>query len=159
MAHKVMTGARALIRLDGNVVAFFSNCSWSVRQDKAPIFILGAYAPVELTPTSQEAVSVSLSGFRLASKDNSSSSPYGKIYKMEKLQNLLRDSDFQVTVQDRQSGAVIMKIDGCKVVSMSSGVAARGVTDLRLEVMGLKAEDESGIQSEDPSSSSGSFTV
>lgn len=156
-ASKVMTGARAIVRINQQIVAAFANCSWAVRQPKEAIFILGAYAPVELTPTSQEAISMTLTGFRVINASNDGGSPYSTVNQMEKLQNLLNDHDFQVSITDRQSGKVLANVTGCKIVSQSSGAAARGITDLRLEVMGLLYQDESGDQYQDSSSTAGNF--
>jgi hypothetical protein len=135
---KILTGARAKVSIAGNVVGLFANCSWSIRQDKAPAYILGRYNPAEITPTSQEPVSISLTGYRVVD-----AGPYA-VANATLLRGLLEEEDFDVTVIDRQTGKSIFTAVGCRVSGWSSGVAARGVSDIRIDIIGLKGEDEFG---------------
>ena len=135
---KILTGARAKVAIAGNVVGLFANCSWSIRQDKAPAYILGRYNPAEITPTSQEPVTISLTGYRVVD-----AGPY-KVASATLLKGLLEEEDFQVSVIDRQTGKTIFDAFGCRVTGWSSGVAARGVSDIRIDIIGLKGEDEFG---------------
>lgn len=136
---KILTGARAKISIAGTIVGLFANCSWSVRQDKAPAYILGRYNPAEITPTSQEPVTLSLTGYRVVD-----AGPY-KVANATLLKGLLEEEDFLVAVIDRQTGKTIFQAFGCRVTGWSSGVAARGVSDIRVDIIGLKGEDEFGI--------------
>lgn len=135
---KVLTGARAKILINGQVVGLFSNCSWSVRQSKEPLFILGRYSPAEITPTTQEPVSLSLTGYRVVD-----SGPY-KVANATLLKNLLQEEDFTVTVLDRQTGRQVFQCLGARVSGWSSGISARGVSDIRVDVSGLLGFDEFG---------------
>lgn len=135
---KILTGARAKILINGNLVGLFANCSWSIRQDKAPAYILGRYNPAEITPTSQEPVTISLTGYRVVD-----AGPYA-VAEATMLKDLLFEEDFSVVVQDRQTGKSIFTAQGCRVSGWSSGVAARGVSDIRIDIIGLVAEDEYG---------------
>lgn len=136
---KILTGARAKVSIAGNIVGLFANCTWSIRQDKAPAYILGRYNPAEITPTSQEPVTLSLTGYRVVD-----AGPYA-VANATLLRGLLEEEDFDVTVIDRQSGKQIFTAVGCRVTGWSSGVAARGVSDIRVDVIGIKGEDEYGI--------------
>jgi len=136
---KILTGARAKITIAGNPVGLFANCSWSIRQDKAPAYILGRYNPAEITPTSQEPVSMSLTGYRVID-----SGPYA-VANASLLKDLLTEEDFNVTIQDRQTGKTIFQASGCRVSGWSSGVSSRGVSDVRIDVIGLVGEDEFGL--------------
>lgn len=146
---QILTGARAKIMLtigDGpnatiKTVALFNNCTWQIRQGKEPAFILGRFSPAEITPTTQESVSMTLSGFRIIEQG-----PY--TMGVSKLQDLLNEGDFMVSVEDRQTKKTIFKAHGCRIQGWSSGVAARGVSDIRLDVIGMIGEDESGAQEE-----------
>lgn len=135
---KILTGARAKVSINGNIVGLFANCSWSIRQDKSPAYILGRYNPAEITPTSQEPVSLSLTGYRVVD-----SGPYA-VANATLLRNLLSEEDFDVTVTDRQTGKAIFTAVGCRVSGWSSGVAARGVSDIRVDIIGIRGEDEFG---------------
>lgn len=135
---QILTGARAKVLINGSVVGLFSNCSWSVRQDKQPAFILGRYNPAEITPTTQEPVQMTLTGYRVVN-----AGPY-KVANATLLKNLLFEEDFAVTIIDRRTGEVVFTAVGCRVTGWSSGVAARGVSDIRIEVIGIRGEDEFG---------------
>ena len=136
----ILTGARAKITIAGHPVGLFSQCSWSIKQNKEPAFILGRFHPAEITPTTQEPVTISLSGYRVV--DNG---PY-KAASATLLQNLLNEEDFTVIVTDRQSKKTIFSASGCRVQGWSSGVAARGVSDIRIDIIAMIAEDEFGIK-------------
>jgi len=136
---KILTGARAKVSINGNTVGLFANCSWSIRQDKAPAYILGRYNPAEITPTSQEPVSMSLTGYRVVD-----AGPY-QVANASLLKDLLTEEDFEVVVSDRQTGKIIFQARGCRVSGWSSGVSSRGVSDVRIDVIGIVGEDEFGI--------------
>jgi len=148
---QILTGARAKIFIDGNIVGLFANCSWSVRQDKVPAYILGRYNPTEITPTSQEPVTLSLTGYRVVD-----AGPY-QVGGASMLKELLTEEDFSVAIYDRQTAKLIFTAVGCRVTGWSSGVSARGVSDIRLDIVGLKAEDEYSTQDggdDDPTAAS-----
>lgn len=133
---QILTGARAKIMIGSKVVGLFANCSWSVRQEKVPAYILGRYNPAEITPTSQEPVQLTLTGYRVVD-----AGPY-KVASAQQLKALLEEEDFTVMVIDRRTMIPIFTSIGCRVTGWSSGVAARGVSDIRVEVMGLVGWDE-----------------
>lgn len=135
----ILTGARAKIMINGNVVGLFSQCSWSIRQDKQPAFILGRHNPAEITPTTQEPVQLTLNGYRVVD-----AGPY-KVANATLLKDLLNEEDFTVSVIDRQTGKTIFQAVGCRVQGWSSGVAARGISDIRLDIIGIRGEDEFGV--------------
>jgi len=150
---KTMTGARAMVMINGQVIGFFSNAAVTCRQSKEPIYVLGAYAPVELCPTTQDVISLTLTGFKQQGKG-----PYA-IGAATLANELIKEGEFDVTVIDRQQAnfassmdqnymgnrkdAATLKGKRCRLVSWSTGFAARGISDLRLEVVGLEIEDES----------------
>lgn len=135
---KIFTGARAQLIINGKTVGLFSNCSWSIRQGKDPAYILGRYHPAEITPTSQEPVRMSLTGYRVVD-----AGPYA-VASATMLRDLLTENDFSIAVRDRQTTKIVFKADGCRVEGWSSGAASRGVSDLRVDVIGIKGEDEFG---------------
>jgi hypothetical protein len=137
----VLTGARAKVMIGETVVGLFSQCTWSIRQGKEPAFILGRFSPAEIIPTTQEPVSMSLSGYRVVD-----AGPYA-VANATLLKNLLDEEDFVITVIDRQTNKTLFRAVGCRVQGWSSGVAARGVSDVRIDVIGMKGEDEFGVAS------------
>ena len=140
----ILTGSRALLYIGENPVGLFANCSWSIGQEKVPAYILGRYNPAEITPTSQEPVQLTLTGYRVIG-----SGPYA-VANATELQNLLNEEDFSLMIFDRRDPDVpIFAAVGCRVMGWSSGVAARGVSDIRVEVIGIKGGDESSMEQED----------
>lgn len=136
---KILTGARAKVMINSNLVGLFNNCTWQIRQGKEPAFILGRFNPAEITPTTQEAVAITLTGYRVVD-----AGPY-KVANATLLKNLLEEEDFNIDIIDRQTGKVIFRAVGCRVQGWSSGVASRSVSDIRIDVIGIKGEDEFGI--------------
>ena len=139
--NTIMTGARAIVQINEQTVGLFANCSWSLRQDKVPIYILGRYNPAELTAASQEPVSISLTGYRSVDYKGIGSDPKNSLM-VTPLDELLNEGDFSVSVFDRQSNKLIFKAYNCKVIGYSSGVSARGISDMRLDIIGIKASEE-----------------
>jgi hypothetical protein len=137
---KILTGARAKVLVNGNPVGLFSQCTWSIRQGKDPAFILGRYNPAEIIPTTQEPVQLSLTGYRVVD-----AGPY-KVANATLLKNLLSEEDFSIAILDRQTNKTIFTAVGCRVQGWSSGVAARGVSDIRIDIIGIRGEDEFGIR-------------
>lgn len=136
---QILTGARAKVLINGTAIGLFSNASWSIRQEKQPAFILGRYNPAEIVPTTQEPVQMTLTGYRVVN-----AGPY-QVADATLLKNLLLEQDFSVTIIDRQTGETVFTAVGCRVQGWSSGVAARGISDLRIEVIGIRGEDEYGL--------------
>jgi hypothetical protein len=141
---QILTGARAIVYIKDKVVGLFTNCNWSVGQDKQPAYILGRFNPAEITPTSQDPVTLRLTGYRVMDKG-----PY-VVANATALAGLLNENDFTVKIQDRQTGKTIFTAMGCRVRGWSSGVAARGVSDISLDIVGLYGYDESRKDDSDP---------
>ena len=133
----ILTGARAKILINGKIVGLFNNCSWSVRQDKQPQFILGRHSPAEITPTAQEAVSMTLNGYRVVG-----AGPY-KVGGASLLKNLLNEEDFSVQIIDRQTGQQIFMAKGCRVQGWSSGVVVPASAPVEVGQAGRAAPGES----------------
>jgi hypothetical protein len=136
---QTMTGSRAKILINGKTVGLFSQCSWSIRQSKEPIYVLGRYSPADIVGTDQQPVQMTLTGYRVID-----AGPY-KVANATMLKDLLNEEDFTITVQDRQTKKIFFQAVGCKVLGWSSGVASRGITDIRLEVVGLIGADETSL--------------
>jgi len=134
----ILTGARAQVYIGEKLIGLFANCSWSIRQDKSPAYILGKFNPDQIVPTAQEPVSLSLTGYRVIEKG-----PY--TLNATKLKGLLSEQDFTVTIKDRDTSKVIFTANGCRITGWSSGVSARGQSDIRLDVIGLVGWDESSV--------------
>mgnify|MGYP003325733643 CR=1 FL=1 len=139
---KVLTGGRAVISVDNQVVGVFENCSYGANIGVEPIHILGRFGPAEITPTSYEAVNISCAGFRVVGNG------VHTLPKFPKLQDILNLGSVTISIRDRQSGELIMTAIGCIPTSYNSAPSARATTRISISYVGLKVSDESGDQEE-----------
>lgn len=146
---RTMSGARAQVALNGNIIGTFANVSYGVNIDIAPVNVLGRFSPAELVSTGQEAISVSCTGFRVLG-----AGPYATM-SVPKLQDLLNTETFTISIFDRQSGPTspIMIVTDCLSSGYSTSIAAKSLQELSVNYMGLTLSDESGTQAESPGAS------
>lgn len=135
---RILTGSRAVIYLgDGkDPIGFFTSATWSIMQEKVPAYILGRYNPAEITPTAQEPIRMTLTGYRLIE-----GGPY-QVMSATMLKDLMDEEDFSIKVVDRRTGKEVFYALQCRVTGWSSGVASRSVSDVRVEVIGIRGGDE-----------------
>lgn len=139
---KVVTGARAKVYVDNQLVGIFESCSVANSTGVEAIHLLGRYSPDEIAITSKEAVNVSCSGFRVVGN--------GKhvLPKMPKIQDLLGFEPFTMTVVDRQTGQIMETILGCVPTTDNTNYNAKATSRVNINYMGIRAADESGAQDE-----------
>ena len=142
MAKKTITGARAKVRVDGNVVGVFDSCQYGANVGAEPIHILGKYAVAEIAITSYEAVQVSCSGFRIVDQG------VHVLPVAPKLQDLLLLERIQIEIEDRQTGKNIAIVKNCVATSWGEAQQAKGTTRFNISYMGEVLSDESGDQDE-----------
>lgn len=137
-----MTGARAKVRVDGNIVGVFDSCQYGANIGTEPIHILGRYSADEISITSYEAIQVSCSGFRIVDQG------VHVLPAAPQLQDLLNFDTVQLEVEDRQSGSNIMIVKNCVPQSWSEAQQAKGTTRFNITYLGTILSDESGDQDE-----------
>jgi hypothetical protein len=152
---KTMHGARAIVSIqntsgDGKAVevGIFNSVSYSVGITVIPIEVLGNLLPVELVQTGQDPVQVTCSGFRAVG-----AGPYtdGKV---PTVAELLKYDGITLTIYDRQSPGsappqpgdrntpALLTVTGAKCTGYRTTHNAKGVSDLEITYMGIKALDE-----------------
>jgi hypothetical protein len=158
MATKVLTGARAKMYVNNQLVGIFETATYNVNIGTEPIHILGRYGPNEITPTSYEAVTLSCSGFRIVGAGPHTGSPSannsgvgeastaGPAVPM--LQDLLNFTSVTLAVVDRQTGVTILTALGCVPTGYSGNHNARATSRVTINYTGLSIADESGPQDE-----------
>lgn len=139
---KTFTGPRAVVSVDNVVVGLFESCTYGANIGTEPIHLLGRFSASEITPTSYEAISVNCSGFRVIN------SGVHSLPKFPKVQDLIALGPVTISIRDRQTGQLIMQVDGCIPNSYNSGVQARQTSRISVSYMGIKVTDESGSQQE-----------
>ena len=146
MASKTMTGPRAVVRVDGEIVGIFDSCSYSVTVGVEPIHILGRFSSSEIAVTSYEAVTVQCSGFRVIENG------VHQLPKFPKVQDLLNFESVQIDIVDRagasDGGEPILVVKNCVPQSHNGGYQAKATSRIQITYLGILAEDESGSQAE-----------
>ena len=142
---KVMTGARAKVYVDQELVGIFESCNWNQNFGNEAIHILGRFSPDEISITSSEAVPVNCSGFRVVGQG------VHVLPKVPKIQDLLDLEDIVLQVVDRQTATTLMTVLGCKAVGHSGGVQARATSRVTINYLGTRMQDEDGDQDESAS--------
>lgn len=140
--HEILTGARAVLRINNVPVGVFARVSWSVAYDAAPAYVLGRYSAAEITYTGAEIVSVDAVGFRIIGRGAH------QVASLPKLQELLNHDSISLSIVDRRTGEEFFKVYHVRPVGYSSDVAPRSQSELSVRFIGIRAEDESGAQEE-----------
>lgn len=148
MPAKVMTGARAKVSVDGKPVGIFNNISYGQTFTADPIFILGAYGPVETVYTAQDAINIQCSGWRVIDHG-----PHAEAA-MPSLSELLRHEYIEITVFDRldddPAGKPIAKFHRCRPTAYNATLANRQPSECQITYIGLKMDDETKVNDELP---------
>lgn len=105
----VMTGPRAVVKLNGTTIGSFSQISFGQSYDSSPTFVLGRFSPVEIVISGSDPVSISATGWRTVVTPNNPGAgylgPYGpqSPIDMFKLQNLLEADGSTLVILDRRN--------------------------------------------------------
>ena len=142
MPSQVLTGARAKVYVNNQLVGIFETATYNMNIGTEPIHLLGRYSAAEITPTSYEAVTISCSGFRIVGQG-----PH-VLPGVPKLQDLLTLNAVTLAIVDRQSGETILTAIGCVPNSYNGNHNARATSRITINYTGLVLSDESGDQSE-----------
>jgi hypothetical protein len=139
---KTMTGARARLIIDGKLIGIFQMCHYALNFHAAPVYILGNYAPQEITLTSQEPITVTCRGWRII--DQGPHTAQGG--RVPKLQDLLRHEDISISIFDRQTNKEIMTVVGCRPIGYNTDLSTGNQQQITVTFQGLKLSDETGDQ-------------
>jgi hypothetical protein len=154
MPGKTMTGARAQLLIvdpntgEGRVMGIFNNVSVGLTFGAEPIFLLGRYSPDEIVYTSQEAVAVEASGWRVIGHGPHTDP------KVPRLQDLLQHEYIELAIFDRQTNQRIAKIHSVRPTAWSTTITNRQPEEVRVTFMGLLIDDESVTNTETVGASS-----
>ena len=142
MSSKTLTGGRAVVSVDSQVVGIFESCTYGANISVEPVHILGRFGAAEIVPTAYEAVAINCNGFRVVGQGAH------VLPKFPKLQDLLNLGAVTISIRDRQTGELIMTAIGCVPTSYNTGVNARQTSRVSVTYTGLKVTDENGDQEE-----------
>ena len=133
----VMTGAKAIFRLNGNQVAYASNVSFNEQIQLEEVNVLDRIEVLEHAEVGYR-VDMSCQNFRVA---NASVKQLGI---MSKLNQLLTQGVLTAEIIDRTTNAVILLMEGVKLESRQTSVDARGLMTETWAFKGIKSSDEAG---------------
>jgi len=146
---KTLTGARCLLSIDSQPIGLFASVDFGVNNAAEDIYVLGNLGASEIVYTSQDTITVNVSGFRVMG-----SSPYDAS-SVPKLQELLTHADITLSIVDRTTKLPVMTLVGVRPIGYNVSAQARGVASLSISFRGLRLSDESdgGSAQGDPGSS------
>jgi len=134
---QVMTGAKAIFRLNGVQVAYASSVTFNENIQLEEVNVLDKLEVLEYAEVGYR-VDLSCQSFRVA---NESVKQLGI---MPRLGQILTQGVLTAEVVDRVSGAVILLMEGVKLESRQTSVDARGVMSESWNFKGIKSSDEAG---------------
>ena len=143
----IFNGQKAVILIDNKIAGIFTSCTYSFSYDLQPNYILGRSGPAAFTYTGQSPVNVRLSGFRVIG-----SGPFGNISTMPQLKDLLNYKGITVDIYSRDpndkaktkdNSGKLFSVKNFMPSSFSTGISARGISDVTVDGLGAYYEDES----------------
>ncbi len=137
--QKTMTGGRAVISVNNVAVGVFDSVSYSANIGSEPIFILGKFNPAEIAVTSQEAISLTCSGFRIVGNGPYADSAVATVGQLLALEGIT------ITILDRQTNATILKVGGVIATGYSGSYNAKATSKITVTYVGTTISDESSI--------------
>lgn len=135
MSSQVMTGAKAIFRLNGVQVAFASNCSFNENIQLEEVNVLDKLESVEHAEVGYR-VDLSCQTFRV---QNQSVKQLGI---MPRLQDILTTGEITAEIVDRQTNSVLLLMEGVKLESRQTTMDARGLMTETWNFKGIKSSDE-----------------
>lgn len=133
----VMTGAKAIFRINGTQIAYASSVEFNENIQLEEVNTLDRLEVLEYAEVGYR-VDMSCQTFRV---QNQSVKQLGI---MSKLGSVLTQGVLTAEVIDRISGAVLLLMEGVKLESRSTTVDARGIMTERWSFKGIKSSDEAG---------------
>ena len=148
----VLTGARALVELDGKIIGCFDSVTWTSSISTEAVFTLGRYSAHEIVTTAYEQVDVNCSGFRVMGANPNETNGGG----FAKVASLLSQSTVSITIIDRQAATdafgtgatTVLTVVQCVPTSYSSGFQAKSASRFQISYRGTRADYSSTADGE-----------
>lgn len=133
----VMTGAKAIFRINGIQIAHASNVSYNENIQLEPVNVLDEISVKEHAEVGYT-VDMQCQVFRV---QNESVKQLGI---MPRLSQILTNGELTAELIDRNTNAVLLLMEGVKLQSRQSTVDARGLMTETWQFVGKQAQDEAG---------------
>lgn len=132
---KYLSGARCLIRVNGEIVAFAFSISWKISTSVTEISTIDNYMPYELAPQSIS-VSGSIGCFRIPG-----TSP-GTLFMQSDILNFMHQPYIEIEVRDSKTDNLIFSTKRAMIVGRSESVKSESLADMSLEFRAIGFVDE-----------------
>lgn len=133
----VMTGAKAIFRLNGAQIAYASSVTFNENIQLEEVNTLDRLDVLEHAEVGYR-VDLSCQTFRVADQS------IKQLGLMSKLGSILTQGELTAEVIDRVTGATILLMEGVKLESRQTNVDARGVMTESWNFKGRRSSDEAG---------------
>jgi len=134
---KVMTGAKAIFRLNGNQVAYASSVDYSENIQLEEVNVLDDLSVKEYAEVGYRC-EMTCRSFRIADQS------VKQLGIMSKFGSILTQGELTAEVIDRTTNAIILLMEGVKLESRQTTIDARGLAQETWAFKGRKASDEAG---------------
>lgn len=133
----VMTGAKAIFRINGVQIAYASNVSYNENIQLEEVNVLDKIETLEHAEVGYR-VDMSCTTFRV---QNQSVKQLGI---MPRLEDILTSGELTAEIIDRATNSVLLLMEGVKLESRATNVDARGLMTETWSFKGRKSSDEAG---------------
>lgn len=133
----VMTGAKAIFRINGTQIAYASNVSYNENIQLEPVNVLDELSVKEHAEVGYT-VDMQCQSFRV---QNQSVKQLGI---MPRLSAILTNGEMTAEVIDKVTNTVLLLMEGVKIQTRQTTVDARGLMTETWQFVGKQAQDEAG---------------
>lgn len=132
---KYLSGARCIIRVNGDIAAFAFAVSWNIKTSVEEINTIDDYMPYELAPKRIQ-VDGTISGFRIPGDGPSKNLIHTDIL------SFLHQRYIDIEVRDSQTDNIIFATNRAMIVGRSENVRSEALADMTLQFRAIGWTDE-----------------
>lgn len=147
---KMMTGARAILKIDNKVVAFATNVSYTVSIPHAPINVLGRFSAARHEPLGYD-VTVNCGVLRFSEAGGGGNSADGIANIQPTLQDLINKEDIKIEIMDRKTDQTILLVSRARLTNKSGNMGARDLLSESYTFVGIVAENSEALGQQEAS--------
>lgn len=132
---KYLSGARCIIRVNGQLAGFAFGISWRISTDVDEITTIDDYLPHELAP-SRISVTGTISGFRIPGTGP------GNLNIQSNILNFMHQRYIDIEVRDSQTDNLIFQTRRAMITSRSENITAENLAQMTLDFKAIGFVDE-----------------
>lgn len=146
---KVMTGARAVLMINGKPVAFATNVGYRVGVPHGAVNVLGRYSVARHEPLGLD-VTVTCGTMRFTGAGGTGNSPSKPSFSIfPRVQDIINKDELMIEIRDRATDQVVLRVARARMTERSGTMGARDMLSEAWNFVGIMAEDDdSGPQAE-----------